>query len=281
MSNLLITEKNANFWAQMGISYMASYNVCHGDYSYWDATKGKKHSSLFLITEGSVTFNMPLYKVQAKAGDYLFMPAELRYYSVWIGNPTAEFYSVDFDLNKVSNRQFDRSYDISVINCVDKQRALDDLKFLYHVHTLPSEQITPEIMLKALSVFYALFADSLPDITENSEADLPECLKKSVAFLEENYKKNIGGKEIAEAGFISESRMYHLFSKHFKCSPIEYKNKLRIKDAVELLTQTDKSIELIAYELGFTSATYFRKVFHSITGFSPRNCRKKSDKPII
>lgn len=130
MANLLITEKNENFWAQFGISYMYSYHICHGNYCYWDATKGKKHSSLFYITEGSVTFNMPLYKFEAKAGDYLFMPAELRYYSVWHGNPTAEFYSVDFDLKKVSNRQFDRSYDISAIECVDKKRALDDLLFL-------------------------------------------------------------------------------------------------------------------------------------------------------
>ena len=144
MGNLLITEKNENFWAQFGISYMYSYHICHGNYCYWDATKGKKHSSLFYITEGSVTFNMPLYKFEAKAGDYLFMPAELRYYSVWHGNPTAEFYSVDFDLKKVSNRQFDRSYDICAIECVDKKRALDDLLFLHKVHNLPREEITPQ-----------------------------------------------------------------------------------------------------------------------------------------
>ena len=280
MGNLLITEKNENFWAQFGISYMYSYHICHGNYCYWDATKGKKHSSLFYITEGSVTFNMPLYKFEAKAGDYLFMPAELRYYSVWHGNPTAEFYSVDYDLKKVSNRQFDRSYDICAIECVDKKRALDDLLFLHKVHNLPREEITPRIMLKALSVFYALFSDSIPDIPENKEGDLPESLKKSVAYLEKHYKEDIGGKEISEAGFVSESRMYHLFSEHFKCSPIEYKNKLRIKDAVEMLIQTNKSIETIAYELGFASSAYFRKVFHAITGYSPRECRTGANKPV-
>lgn len=281
MSKLLVTEKNSTFWTQMGISFMSSYYIRHGNYCYWDATKGKKHSSLFLITQGSVTFNMPLYKVEAKAGDYLFMPAELRYYSVWIGSPNAEFYSVDFDLNKVSNRQFDRSYDISIIECVDKERALNDLKFIYSVNNMPSDEVTPALMLKALSVFYALFADSLPGISESTEDDLPENLKKSVDYIEHHYKEDFGGKEIADAGFISESRMYHLFSEHFKCSPIEYKNKLRIKDAVEMLIQTDKSIETIAYELGFASSAYFRRVFHSITGYSPRVCRTSASKPIL
>lgn len=274
MQNALITEKNESYWAQFGIIFMWSYFILHGNYSYWDATAGKNHSSLFYITTGSVTFNMPLKKVEAKAGDFLFMPAGLRYYSIWKGNPTASFYSVDFDLKKTATRTFDKLLDISIIKCVDGDRALNDLKYLYEIHSMPPQEITPDKMLKALSVFYALFADSMPDIVPSSDDDIPESLKKSLIFLENNFKKDVSAEEIAQAGYISESRMYHLFTKHLKCSPAEYKNKLKIQAAIDMLTQTNASIEQIAEELGFNSASYFRRVFKNIVGISPRDCRK-------
>lgn len=274
MAFSLVTEKNESFWSQMGFSHMWSYYILHGNYCYWDATIGKNHSSLFYITTGSVVFNMPLKKVEAKAGDYLFMPAGLRYFSVWHGNPTASFYSVDFDLKKTAGRIFDRALDISVINCVDGKRALADIKYIYEIQNLPQKDITADKILKAVSVFYALFADSMPDILPSSDDDIPDSLKKSIVFLENNYKNDVTAEQIAKAGFISESRMYHLFTEHFKCTPIEYKNKLKIQDAIEMLTQTSLSIEEIAEKLGFNSSAYFRKVFKDNTGLSPRDCRK-------
>jgi AraC-like DNA-binding protein len=48
----------------------------------------------------------------------------------------------------------------------------------------------------------------------------------------------------------------------------------RIKIAKKLLTDTDKSIESILYECGFTNRTAFFKKFYKIVGCTPLQFRK-------
>jgi AraC-like DNA-binding protein len=62
-----------------------------------------------------------------------------------------------------------------------------------------------------------------------------------------------------------------------KLSPIAYKNQLCIDQAAQiLLSGSKKSIEEISSELGFESATYFRRVFKQYTGISPRMFRQNA-----
>jgi len=52
---------------------------------------------------------------------------------------------------------------------------------------------------------------------------------------------------------------------------------LRVERACELLKYTDKSMEEIAAESGFSEARHMRRVFHEIVGTSPREYRSKND----
>ena len=58
-----------------------------------------------------------------------------------------------------------------------------------------------------------------------------------------------------------------------RCSPITYRNSIRIQKAVNLL-ENDYTIEEIATKLGFSSAVYFLRVFKEIMGKLPWNTKK-------
>ena len=58
----------------------------------------------------------------------------------------------------------------------------------------------------------------------------------------------------------------------------DYLNRLRVHAAVELLLQTDESIQEIASRSGFQDHAYFSRVFRKIYGVPPGQLRKKQKK---
>lgn len=62
-------------------------------------------------------------------------------------------------------------------------------------------------------------------------------------------------------------------------SPAAYITQLRIKEAEEMLQQTEKSITEVALECGFGSSSYFAKKFRATNQVSPRLYRlQKTEK---
>jgi transcriptional regulator GlxA family with amidase domain len=75
---------------------------------------------------------------------------------------------------------------------------------------------------------------------------------------------------------MSEPNLYLLFKKQLGESPVEYKNRLRIERAQQLLlSYPDMPIEQIADTAGYESAAYFRRRFKEATGESPRDYRRR------
>ncbi len=82
--------------------------------------------------------------------------------------------------------------------------------------------------------------------------------------------------QLANLCNISESYLYILFKKALGITPIQMKHKLQSSKADLLLKTTDLSIDEIAERVGYSSASHFRKVFHSRFNDSPKAIRKKN-----
>jgi len=61
-----------------------------------------------------------------------------------------------------------------------------------------------------------------------------------------------------------------LFKKELGLSPVEYRNRLRLSRAREMLLSGSQSIAAIAAEVGFPDANYFSRIFRVTFGISPR-----------
>ena len=104
---------------------------------------------------------------------------------------------------------------------------------------------------------------------------------KTREFIEANYRKNIGIGEAAEEAFVSRSYLCTIFKRETGLTLIEYRDKLRIEEAVDQLLYSDRKIKEIGFGLGFTTPSYFCRVFRGIHGMTPKQYREKYKKTQI
>ncbi|MEG1862880.1 MAG: helix-turn-helix transcriptional regulator, partial [Oscillospiraceae bacterium] len=71
------------------------------------------------------------------------------------------------------------------------------------------------------------------------------------------------------------SKLYKCFNEIFKVSPSRYFTQMKIRRAEQLLISTDKTIEQISEELGFSSAFHLSKSYKELLGIAPSHTRKK------
>ena len=127
------------------------------------------------------------------------------------------------------------------------------------------------INLKTVSLLYELL-DVLTPLMQTSKKSKAE---KTVEEAEEFMSKNVDFSmdDVAKHCGVSQSILYSVFKKVRGETPVSIKNKILTERAIELLSSTDLTIEVISDKLGFSSATYFRKIFTQTTGKRPKDYR--------
>lgn len=98
-------------------------------------------------------------------------------------------------------------------------------------------------------------------------------LMKAIDYINFNFAQPITLEELCAVSGVSKQHLCLLFRSTLGSRPMEYVAKRRIQAAKELLTGTDKSIEEIAAETGFCSASYFCKLFKRYEGITPTKFR--------
>ena len=99
-------------------------------------------------------------------------------------------------------------------------------------------------------------------------------LMKAVDYVNYNFTSRITLKDLCDVSGVSGQYLCKLFRDALGSRPMEYIAKRRIQAAKELLTGSEKTIEEIAEETGFCSASYFCKLFKRYEGISPSHFKK-------
>lgn len=92
-------------------------------------------------------------------------------------------------------------------------------------------------------------------------------------FVQENYREKITVGQMAGQIHFSEGYFCRFFRDNFHMSFMEYVNGVRLQRAEQLVTETDKTMEEIAGETGFSSSNYFAAAFRRAYGISPLKYR--------
>lgn len=103
-----------------------------------------------------------------------------------------------------------------------------------------------------------------------------EILLPALNYIEENFKKDFSIAELAADCGVSQQYLGRIFRQSMNASPTEYIIDRRIREAVRLLTETDKSVSEISQLCGFSSVVYFCTVFKKAKGCSPGSYRSGS-----
>ena len=100
-----------------------------------------------------------------------------------------------------------------------------------------------------------------------------EKLSAALSHISENYASQITTPELAAMCNLNTAYFCELFKSATGKTAIEFINALRIRRAEELISTTDMNMTEIALALGFSSPSYFDRVFRRINGNSPREFR--------
>ena len=95
-------------------------------------------------------------------------------------------------------------------------------------------------------------------------------------FIAANIKKeDLSREAVANAVYLNPDYLSRLFKQQTGVSLSEYIQQQRLTLAKRLLTQTRLPVGDIALNLGYSSFSYFTRVFKAATGYAPLEYRKR------
>lgn len=100
-------------------------------------------------------------------------------------------------------------------------------------------------------------------------------LQKVFEYVSNNYGNDISAADMAKLCNMSYSYFSRMFKKIMKKSFSEYLTYVRISEAEKLLLTSDMNITEIAFQVGFSSSSYFIQQFKNIKLISPKQYKKK------
>ena len=235
---------------------------------FFDSIQGKINSSLIYVSRGNAELISDGKKILVRSGDLFYIPENIHYTAKWYGSPNIEYYC----LHAVS-RHYDVTpqsvgFALQTIPSLSSPKVGEHIKAIFNLMS-DDNRVSK---LKAISLYYSLYAEVLPLLEEDQVRVLHPALDKAICIINRDYATSAPIGDVAKACFISESRLYHLFQDYLKMTPVAYRNNRRIERALELL-RTPMSIEEICGEVGFHSPVYFREIFKKHTGLSPAKYR--------
>ena len=216
--------------------------------------------------------------VHVSVGDIIFVPIASRYVSVWRGS-TIRYISYHFSFAENSGISEQNNFALQKITPPDFEAVKHTFEYAQvHYAGGSDERPATERLTERLTVlgsFYALLASILPLLCHGSDRKHDERIRRAVEYIRLHSEEDIPIPKLATLCNLSTSHFYTRFKEEVGMTPVDYKNAILVNRAASLLLYGNyDSIESLASDLGFSSATYFRRVFKKVTGKSPRDYRK-------
>ena len=245
------------------------------------------------VAEGTLECHTPNQVIYLNQGDAVFINTGVLHMYQRTGTTPCVLYAHIFDSSFLSGSLSSGIYQkyiypIAKSHTVELQpvRDTDDqqhqmLAAIVHMISLAREEpFGYEFQLQAqLSQFWcqllALTASHHPPAPSRSGSDIQRS-KVMLQYIHTHYPQHITLKDIADAALVSERECSRCFQRCFHVSAIQYLNKYRIHTAARMLLEGQESMLVISQSCGFSSVSYFGKLFHQMLGCSPKQYRKRA-----
>lgn len=135
----------------------------------------------------------------------------------------------------------------------------------------PMKHLQIELLVKQILIFTLRKFQTVTPVPRFGGA----LMAQAIEHINDNYASEITLQGMCKRLGISPSHFTRLFKASTGFTLIEYVNNMRIKKASELLLSTQRSVSDIAEETGFSSFSYFGKLFRQGHGLSPLQYRKQ------
>ena len=106
-----------------------------------------------------------------------------------------------------------------------------------------------------------------------------EAVRKLADAIAGNPAKNYRLDALSEETGLSQAKLQEGFRHFFNRTVTQYIRHVRLESARDYLRESDMNISQVVYSVGFSSRSYFSKIFRAKYGMSPSTFKKRAVKP--
>ena len=128
-----------------------------------------------------------------------------------------------------------------------------------------------ELQWRLTHIWMLLWSHLSHEVTQTDSAASRHTarLKNILMYIQDHYTEKITLADIAATANICQSECCRFFKKHMNESLFDYLLSYRIEKSLPLLTDEQLSITEVSSRCGFSSASYYTKVFRERMGCTP------------
>lgn len=147
-----------------------------------------------------------------------------------------------------------------IFACAKKNRSHDDL------------------LLKSLLLRFFWMLEEQQGMIEKGKREVSygNMIRPVLEYMKENYSEGVTVDDLAQLVNISKSHFMSCFKRTVGIGAIEYLLQIRMRAAMELLTETTLSVAEISGRCGYNNLSNFNRHFKKIVGCTPVEYRKQS-----
>lgn len=253
--------------------YNVGFQKCEPLYQWGPGVRD--HYLIHHVVSGKGVYEANGKRYQLQSGDtFLVYPnTEILYFAdekePW------EYYWVGFSGSDTSTilHATDFTHDMPIIYHTDSGTLIKDN--IIAIYTARGNELSNSVkMTGLLYITLALLITGSSKINKHEDSSL-SYTQKAVEYICYHYSYPITIEEIAAFVGISRSHLFRCFQYHLSLSPKEFLTNYRIKQACQLLKDSNLSITSISKSVGFENNLYFSKAFHKKKGVTPTDYARK------
>jgi AraC-like DNA-binding protein len=240
-----------------------------------------QYSTVCYVVEGTnrIVFENG-QQVALKPGSVAFVPPHCNHGQHYGPEPKHRVLWVGFELGAVSSRnpEWNLTRSLRQVHFAHDSTHLERC-FLQIIReaTTPSVHRTCGLRLALDTLLLEIVRDIVEPSKISSLISVHPAIAKALGLLETRFKKNWSLVELAEEVGISRSRLAELFNLEVGCSIHKFLNRVRVRQAEALLSQSNLSIGEIALECGFATIQHFSRIFKEVNGQAAIKFRRRSE----
>lgn len=113
----------------------------------------------------------------------------------------------------------------------------------------------------------------------SGETVLPDVVLRARAYADSHFAESCDLARLADYAGVTKEYLVSLFRKHLGTTPVRYLWDIRVKNAVQLVNNTNLGLCDIADRCGYKSYFHMSRQIKKITGLSPQQLRRTSSSP--
>jgi len=289
---------------QEAIPYISEEYACYTCYEQFNLHPDGKvpwhwHPGveLTLVLKGKVRVLVNSGEYIIEAGDGMFINSNVLHYKEPASEGIVSTVNHIFDPSVIAGQYrsvFTRQYVLPLIECQSfdsyifkgsERKNQDVLLKIQHAYDMTyQKKFGYEMMARNdfSDIWLALYETAKEKIAEKKgkNTQKEERVKYMMLYIHKNFTDKLTLEQIAEAANISKRECLRCFQEVLNITPFHYLMEYRVRKASEQLRETENSISEIGYNCGFSSTSYFTKLFRELRGVTPSEYRKNAKRSI-